>query len=210
MPFDRAPDVRTKLTLRLSRAEIDALQREARAVETGVRRNDVVTAYLAKRFHAYVLAPEERVVYVRCPVDYREHHPDLAPSFFGNAVLDAVAVFDRESLPDTPLEAIASGVRAAIAAIDTGAVVRSLGCYDQLRRERGLRGFRALVDRGLAVANMSRLNREPLDFDGVRVARMVFSSVTYRTANVISAGDGLEVQFAHAPHGLGPEREALR
>ena len=181
------------------KAELRALVEEAQA-ECPLRlsHNDVVAAWLWREQVGRWGDRREPTAWLSCPVDVRRRLPGLPPDYFGCAVALAVAGVPRSALCTEPLAALAHRVRAAVAAVDAAAALRSLETLEGLRRSGGdavLERLHVVHPRaGLLVTNLSRLPVREIVFDaGPPVAFDVLVPAE-RCALVLPAEDGLDVR----------------
>ncbi len=181
--------------LKYSSRDLAEMNEEAEAKSRYLSVNEVFMAHLLKKFYRYAPRRHESVITVRCPVDYRRHHPNLTASYFGNAVRDAVAEFSTEEFTALGLGEIGSAIRRAVSAVDYQAVTRSLACFDDLRLRFGLGVFKDLTDPGLAVCTYSKTWIDKIAFGNARPIKVLNLSHAFRTANVIPCGNEMEVQY---------------
>jgi hypothetical protein len=170
-------------------------------------RNDVLTAYLFKKYASKWHAPEEHIT-VNTAVDYRRLFPEITPVYFGNAVCGApLEILCREVL-DSSLGALAQKIRTRIAAVDRASVQRAVRCVAGLRArgwftetaEQGLRGWHP--DSTLLVTNLSRVPLAQLDFGGGPPTRLYPRGGSRSTA-VFAADGGVRALVGLRP-GDGP------
>jgi hypothetical protein len=173
----------------------ELLARKAVAEERGLRvsENSLVMALLTKRLFREVPTYEGKFL-VRCPVDYRDRL-GLAPGYFGNAVLDAVAAFDPHHLKRLSVEVIANQIQNAVRGITPARVAAHLACLRSLREEEGPAVFESVGCPGLLVSNLSRMPLAAVDLGAGPPLALLPASVNPRLAVVLSAENGLVVEL---------------
>lgn len=179
----------------ISTEELQALKREAQSRERRLSPNDVIMAYLLKRYYRDIPPGPDGQIIVRCPVDYRRTYSRASAQYFGNAVRDAVASFNPQTLPQLSLGEVAQEVRRAVSAVNEASVEASLRCLDSLRRERGIHAFAELGCPGLLVSNLSKLPFYEIDLGLGAPTQLHHASLNPRLAIVLPAENGAEIRF---------------
>jgi hypothetical protein len=180
----------------IAHADLEAERRRAFRVEgLRVSPNDLIMAKLLKRYAAEIPLTTCGQLALRCPVDYRRLHPSGAVATMGNAVMDAVALFDPETFDSLSLGQVATRVREAIRAVEPTRIDAFLSCLEDLRREQGPEIFEEIGCPGLLVSNMSKM-----PFDGVDLGQGAPTKVHHaqqfaRMALVLPAINGVEVRM---------------
>jgi hypothetical protein len=180
-----------------SKAELTHLRQEAILLNPRITTNDIVMADLLRRFHGSTpLGPQGELI-VRCPVDYRRIYSQLPINYFGNALKDAVAVFDPRTFTKLSLGEVAAVIRDAIDSITQDTIETELACFDDLRRNHGIDIFESIGCPGLLVSNLSKLPLQTLNFGLGMPKRMITASLNPRLAVILADGqsDGLVVKF---------------
>jgi hypothetical protein len=180
-------------TLKYSLRELKNLKQELLSEGTEVSTNDILMADIAKRFHRDIPLYEDRFI-VRCPVDYR-NILNLPPDYFGNAIRDAVAVFEKNEIEALSLGETALKIRQAIRSIDITSIRQSLECLNGLRKEAGIGIFENMGCPGLLVSNLSKFPIASIDFGLGSPIGFHHASLNPRLALILSSDDGLEVRF---------------
>lgn len=177
-----------------SRMELDQLKVEADLDHAlKVTDNDVVMAELLRRLQGQIPVTETGKVAVRCPVDYRRSYPGLGPTYFGNAVKDALALFEPHEVPSLPLAAVVGRIRSAITAVNGTSILQTLKVLDQLRLEKGVDIFEHVGCPGLLVTNLSRLPFRDLNLGSGAPDAFYVATFPRRIAIILPATDGLTV-----------------
>jgi len=176
-----------------SNRQLSDLQKSYADQGIRVSANDILMADLAKRFHRSIPLYENQFI-VRCPVDYRKIF-GLPAGYFGNAVRDAIAVFQAEEVPDLPLPEIALRIRQSIQDVDKDSVLRSLRCLDALRREKGISVFEDLGCPGLLVSNLSKFPIAQIDLGIGSPIGLHHASLNPRLALILPAPNAVQAHF---------------
>ena len=182
-----------------SEEEVKGLLAEARKDCQGrLSFNDVIAAWLWKRYLGTGSARSKGLAYLSCPVDFRRIVKSFPKTYFGCAVSLTSTSLKREALADASLGKLAAKVREAVAAVDEEYVDKGLRVLEGLRRQEGL----SVVERchvipprdGILVTNLSRLPVYELAFDaGPPVAFDILTSAP-RGAVVLPAAGGLDIR----------------
>lgn len=189
-PRTGAEPNRERRLLHFTKAAMDEILRQNDlTLGLGLSFNDLIAAYLCQ-----TEAPQAR--YLVCPYDFRRIHPQLGPTYFGNAVVGVRVPVE----PDLSLKELCSRVRERVRYVDLAKVQDSLLCLEELRRERGLSVTEELAvvhpTEGLLVTNLSRIPLKELDFGGGLPQRIRFLTAIPGTAVILPAEDGFQVQLA--------------
>ncbi|MGD8699729.1 MAG: acyltransferase [Gemmatimonadales bacterium] len=194
-----------------SEEEAKALLAEARRnCEGRLSFNDVVAAWLWKRYFGARTADSSRIAYLSCPVDFRRIVRSVPRTYFGCAVTLTTASLDRAVLANASLGLLAGKVREAVAAVDEEYVAKGLRVLESLRRQEGLGVFEhchVIHPRdGILVTNLSRLPVYELDFGaGPPVAFDIMTSAP-GGAVVLPAAGGLDVRVCRSNEEPGDPR----
>ncbi len=182
--------------IQYSNSELTPLKREAMQLNPRITNNDIVMADLLRRFHTSTpLGPNGELI-VRCPVDYRRIYLQLPKNYFGNALKDAVAVFDPRAFAKLSLGEVACVIRDAIDSITPETIELELACFEDLRQNYGSEVFETIGCPGLLVSNLSKLPLQTLDFGFGTPRRMITASLNPRLAVILADADsGLVVKF---------------
>jgi hypothetical protein len=156
-------------------------------------KNVIIMADLIKRFHQSIPLFENRLI-VRCPVDYRKVM-GLGENYFGNAVRDAVTVFDPEEIASMDFESIATKIKSSIEGVDLESVQDSLTALDSYRRNNGIDAFQELGCPGLLVTNLTNFPISQIDLGEGPPCGFEHASLNPRVAFVLKAHDGIVVKF---------------
>jgi hypothetical protein len=183
----------------ISEKEVKGLLVEAREDCQGrLSFNDVIAAWLWKRYLGAQGALSNGVTYLSCPVDFRRIVKSFPRTYFGCAVTLTTASLERGALADASIGVLAAKVREAVAGVGEEYVVDGLRVLEALRRQEGL----SVVEQchvihprdGILVTNLSRLPVYELDFGaGPPVSFDVLTSAP-RGAVVLPAPGGLDVR----------------
>lgn len=152
-------------TFELTHAELEKNRREIRRASGAVVSNhDVMMAFIMQKYADRIpLGPNGELI-IRCPVDFRKMMPQLGPIFFGNAVKDALAIFDPQSLARLAVAEIAQRIRRAIDDVNVVTVMQSMKTLNDFRMANGIGSFERVECPGLVVSNLSRMPFHILDF----------------------------------------------
>lgn len=180
--------------------ELRALVAEAQAgCSRRLSHNDVLAAWLWRRFVPGWTAGSEPTAWLSCPVDVRRVVPSLPPAYFGCAVALANASIEMEDLARAPLGPLARRVHEAVGAVDAQRVRIALATLDGLRRRGGLpvlERLHAVHPRaGLLVTNLSRLPVSQIAFDAGPPVAVDIPAPAERCAVVLPAEGGLDVRL---------------
>ncbi len=158
-----------------------------------VSNNDILMAELAKRFHQYV-PPFENKIIVRCPVDYR-NILGLPSGYFGNAVRDAIAIFEVGEIESLPFHKVAARIRQSIQGVDRKSIENSLIRLDKLRMDEGIRAFENVGCPGLLVSNLSKFPMSKINLGLGSPIGFYHASLNPRLGLILPAADGVRVVF---------------
>ena len=182
-----------------SEEEVKGLLAEARKDCQGrLSFNDVIAAWLWKRYLGTGNARSKGLAYLSCPVDFRRIVKSFPKTYFGCAVSLTSTSLEQEALADASLGMLAAKVRESVAAVDEEYVDMGLRVLEGLRRQEGL----SVVEHchvipprdGILVTNLSRLPVYELAFDvGPPVAFDILTSAAWG-AVVLPAAGGLDVR----------------
>jgi len=166
-----------------------------RMADQGLRvsSNDILMAELAKRFHRSIPLYENKLI-VRCPVDYRKIL-GLPDGYFGNAVRDAIAVFQPNEIENLQVPEIALRIRQSIQSIDKNSILRSLRCLDTLRKKNGISIFEDLGCPGLLVSNLSKFPTAQIDLGIGPPTGLHHASLNPRLGLILPTQNGVQVHF---------------
>lgn len=165
-------------------------QMKASCIASGVRvsANDIIMADLVMRFHKNVPLFQNKFI-VRCPVDYRKM-TGIGQNYFGNAVKDAIAIFDPNELENLNLVTIAKRIRKSIESVEILTVKNSLSALDQFRRENGINAFQELGCPGLLVSNLSKFPIAKIDLGSGVPVNFHHASLNQRLALILPTENG--------------------
>ncbi|MFB0515907.1 MAG: acyltransferase [Candidatus Neomarinimicrobiota bacterium] len=192
----------------LSQVTLNQLLSEAQAEhEARLTHNDVLTAYLWKNYvPRWSRRSAPPTAYASVPVDFRRVLDGLPDTYFGCAVLLAVASIDLERLESASLGELARLVREAVNRISEEAVWDSLETLESIRQERGLAVLEELhvvpPNNGLLVTNLSRIPLQDLDFGTGPPTGFQILTPAQRGAVILPAEDGVDIRVYH-PSGSG-------
>ncbi len=183
----------------LSEDEVKGLLAEAREDCQGrLSFNDVIAAWLWKRYLGARGSQSNGVTYLSCPVDFRRIVKSFPKTYFGCAVTLTTSSLERDALAAASIGLLAAKVREAVAGVGEKYVVDGLRVLEALRRQEGL----SVVEHchvihprdGILVTNLSRLPVYELAFDaGPPVAFDILTSAP-RGAVILPAAGGLDVR----------------
>lgn len=179
--------------IKYSFSTLAKLRMDSEGREAPVSNNDIVMADLAKRFHSSIPLHNGKFI-IRCPVDYRKII-GLPVGYFGNAVRDALAIFEPEEFEKMELLDIAKRIKGAIRSVDKHSVIDSLASLDSLRKKYGIRIFEQLGCPGLLVSNLSNFPVQSVDLGIGAPIGFHHASLNPRLALILRLPDGLEVRF---------------
>lgn len=192
-PRPKNPDKFSLEVFKVSNQELNERKRDCTNQGAVVSSNDILMADLAKRFHRDIPSHKNQFI-VRCPVDYRNTF-GLPPDYFGNAVRDAVAVFEVGEIDKLSLQEIAVRMRQSIQSIDRKSVEKSLICLDQLRRDNGIGVFEEVGCPGLLVSNLSKFPIPKINLGLGAPIGFHHASLNPRLGLILPSVDGVEVRF---------------
>jgi hypothetical protein len=193
LPKPPAPPSQVLETIHYSNSDLETLRADFSRRGIAVSRNDIIMADLAKKFHTDIPLHEGKFI-IRCPVDYRGIF-GLPENYFGNAIRDAVAVFEPDVLEEMKLEDVAIKIRQAIAGVDSAAVRNSLQCLNALREQEGFNVFEDVGCPGLIVTNWTKFPIPKMDFGIGAPQNFYHASINPRLAIILPASNGVEVRF---------------
>ncbi len=199
-PRPKNPEKFSLEVFRVSNGELN--KNKAICADQGavVTSNDILMADLAKRFHRDIPSYENQFI-VRCPVDYRNIF-GLPAEYFGNAVRDAVAIFEVGEIDELSLPEIAVRIRQSIQGVDRKSIEKSLTCLDQLRRKNGIRIFENIGCPGLLVSNLSKFPIPKIDLGLGPPIGFHHASLNPRLGLILPAEEGVEVRFKRPVAGI--------
>ena len=180
-------------TIRYTARELDKIKSDFKVRGASSSTNDIVMATLAKRFHRDVPLYEGKFI-IRCPVNYRKIL-DLSVGYFGNAILDALAIFDDGEVEKLPVEEVALRIRQAIADVNVERIRHSLQCLNSLREKEGVQVFDHVGRPGLIVTNITMLPIDKYDFGLGPPTDAHMMSLTPGVGIIMPSKDGIEVRF---------------
>lgn len=161
--------------------------------------NDVIAAWLWRRYLQTGGSQADRLTYLSCPVDFRRILRPLPRSYFGCAVILTTTSLDRDSFAAASLGMLAAKVREAVARVGEEYVINALGVLEALRRQEGrsvLEECHVIHPRdGILVTNLSRLPVNDLAFDAGPPVAFDIQTAAPRGAVVLPAGGGLDVRI---------------
>lgn len=186
--------------LHLPKAELDALSREAKSTaEMRLTQNDLITAFLWKKYGPLWAPSREASCSLVCAYDYRRLHPEVSRLYFGNAVVESLLKLKSEELARIPLGKLATLIHESVKAVDLQTVNASLESLAQLRAERGLISMEHIhvsdPESGFLVTNLSRMPVDELDFGKGPPSQFRILTPTPRTAIVLPDSDGVLIQI---------------
>lgn len=179
--------------------QIKELLREAREGCQGrLSVNDVVAAWLWRRYLETGGAQADGFVYLSCPVDFRRILGSLPKNYFGCAVILTTTSLDRDAVAAASLGTLAARVRESVAKVGEEYVIDGLGVLEALRRQEGpsvLEECHVIHPRdGILVTNLSRLPVYDLGFDAGPPVAFDIQTVAPGGAVVLPAVGGLDVR----------------
>lgn len=189
------------VTVRFTRAELDALRAEAQASSpVRLSTHDVVTAVLWRDHGArWAAAGGQGACEVSCPVDFRGFVEPLTPAHFGCAIAFATSRATLEEVRGASLGALATRVRQATSAVDAARVATGQGLLAELRRREGVDVVERLHVRdplaGMVVTNLTRLPLQDIDFGGGPPRAFTADAQLDRGAALFPTADGLEARL---------------
>ncbi len=186
-------------TISMSRERMNELLKEGRKdVDVRLSHNDVITAYLWRKYVSEWASRDNGQTFISCPVDFRRRMKSFPPTYFGCAVNLATDSIDYDQLVSAPLGALALKVRSAIAAVDSDYTARALQTLEELRLQEGLSALEEIhvihPHGGLLVTNLSRLPVAEIVFDAGPPSDFAILTPAERGAVVLPARDGVEVR----------------
>lgn len=180
----------------------DLLKQARRDCEGRLSFNDVIAAWLWKRYLGFEDSRSKRLTYLSCPVDYRRIVKTLAKDYFGCAVALTTASLERAELADASIGVLAGKAREAVAKVGEAYVVEGLRALEALRRQEGL----SVVERchvihprdGILVTNLSRLPVLELSFDAGPPVAFDIVTAPPQGAVVLPAAGGVDVRVCRS------------
>jgi shikimate O-hydroxycinnamoyltransferase len=188
----------------LSRQMMRELLRQAQE-ESEVRfsHNDVIAAYLWKKYACEWSDSKGNPTSVSLPVDIRRIPGAIPEVYFGCAVCLTTTSMDYEELAASSLGKAALTIRSAIRKVDQSYALGSLKILEALRRQKGLEIMEKIhviqpLD-GLLVTNISRLPAVDFDFGAGAPTGYRILTPAQRAAVILPAEDGVEIRVCHPP-----------
>jgi shikimate O-hydroxycinnamoyltransferase len=186
----------------ISKAELNELLREAQEDCDGrLSHNDVVTAFLWKKYLEAWNPNDEGPAYVSCPVDVRRILKPFPRTYFGCAVCLATTSMERSEFADASLGELAGRVRTAVGRVNQDYAWGSFDTLEQLRKQEGLDVLERIhvihPDNGILVTNLSRLPVQQVQFDAGPPVTYEILTPAERGAVVLPGADGIEVRVCH-------------
>jgi len=160
--------------------------------------NDVIAAWLWKRYLGSEALRSNRISYLSVPVDFRRIVKSFPRTYFGCAVTLTTASLERDALADASLGVLAGKAREAVAKAGEEYVVEGLRVLEALRRQEGL----SVVEHchvihprdGILVTNLSRLPILDLTFDAGPPVSFDIPTAAPWGAVLLPAAGGLDVR----------------
>lgn len=176
-----------------SNDELNTMKENCRSYGVVASTNTLIMANLAKRFYKSIPLFENQFI-IRCPVDYRKVI-GIDPNYFGNAVLDAIAIFDPNEIENSSLSSIVDRIQKSISKVDITSVKKSLTALDCFRREHGIDAFQDLGCPGLLVSNLSKFPISKIDLGSGPPLGFYHASLNPRLALILPHPQGFIVKF---------------
>ncbi len=158
--------------------------------------NDVIIASLLLKFREHIPLTEDGQLVVRCPVDYRRILPNLPPTYFGNAIKDAVAVFDPNTVATASFSSVVQVIRDAVNKVNPDSINSALKSLDNLRLEQGVSVFKDIGCPGLLVTNLSKLPFQEIDLGFGPPQRFFPATPCPQLGIILPAKDGVTVRIS--------------
>ena len=201
------PDQVSVETLHFSNEEVEDLRKTFLATEK-ISVNNILMAVIAKKFHATVPLHNGKFL-VRCPVDYRKIL-GLPAGYFGNAVRDAVAVFEPAEIERASIEDVAFKIQDAIQQVDKANVVESLRHLDSFRQANGIQIFEDVGCPGLLVSNLSKMPFQNIVFDLGAPIGFHHASLNPRLALILASPVGFKIPYKRPVTAAKSKTEPVR
>ena len=203
----RGPSASTSLVeerIPIAGGQLRAMLQEARAdqPETAFSENDVVTAWLWRRFLPTWLGDSsDSDTYMSCPVDCRRVYRVLPRNYFGCALCFASASASLADLREAALGDIARRIHDSVRNVGNDFAFRSWTALEHFRHQHGLSEMERIhlkhPERGMIVTNLTRMPLGELDFGEGPPADLVFHSDVTGSAALLPAKEGLTAVVLH-------------